>query len=127
MATFLAKPETGLWFVTNLTGASPYRYSQFKNVDAFANSDLKLGKIVAEDYLDAAQRTMDHPNRVVDLALPGWTQYRDALELAVSKAMAKEASPQAALDEAKGAFDEISDRMGGKGRQMEIYKLVLGK
>ena len=127
LATFLTKPETGLWFVTNLTGASPYRYSQFKNIDAFANSDLKLGKVVAEDYLDAAQRTMDHPNRVVDLALPGWTQYRDALELAVSKAMAKEASPQAALDEAKGAFDEISDRMGGKAKQMEIYKLVLGK
>ena len=58
--------------------------------------------------------------------MPGWTQYRDALELGVSKALAGEADPQTALDEVKAAFDEISDRMGGLERQAEIYKLVLG-
>lgn len=126
MVSFIVKPESGLWFVTNLTGASPYRYSQLENVDAFANGPLQLGEEVANDYLDAAKRTLDHPNHVVDLALPGWVQYRDALELGVSKALAGEASPQDALDEVKAAFDEISDRMGGLARQAEIYKLVLG-
>ena len=127
MVTHVTKPESGLWFVTNLTGASPYRYSQFQNVDAFANGPLQLGAEVAEDYLRAAQETLDHPNHVTDLALPGWVQYRDALELAVSKAMAREASPQEALDEAKATFDEISDRMGGLERQAEIYQIILGE
>jgi multiple sugar transport system substrate-binding protein len=126
MVTELTKPESGLWFVTNFTGASPYRYSQFQNTEAFATGALNLGDEVAADYLTAAQETLDHPNYVTDLALPGWVQYRDALELAVAKAMAKEASPQEALDEAKATFDEISDRMGGLERQAEIYQLVLG-
>ncbi len=126
MATFLTKPESGLWFVTNLTGCSPYRYSQLDAVDAFANGPLGLGEEVAKDYLDAARRTLDHPNSVTDLALPGWVQYRDALELSVSKALANESSPQQAMDEAKAAFDEISDRMGGLKKQAEIYKLTLG-
>lgn len=125
-AVELTKPESGLWFVTNPTGCSPYRYSQFKNVDAFASGPLKLGKEVAEDYLDAAQRTLDHPNAVTDFAMPGWVQYRDALELAISKAMSEEASAQAALDEAAASFNEISDRMGGLKQQADFYLKVLG-
>lgn len=126
LVTHLTNPESGLWFVTNPTGCSPYRLSQLQNVDEFANGALQLGEEVATDYLDAAQRTLEHPNAVVDFAMPGWTQYRDALELGVSKALAGEADPQTALDEVKVAFDEISERMGGLARQAEIYKLVLG-
>lgn len=126
LVTHLTNTESGLWFVTNPTGCSPYRLTQLQNVDEFANGALKLGEEVAKDYLDAAKRTLEHPNAVVDFAMPGWTQYRDALELGVSKAMAGEADPQAALDEVKATFDEISDRMGGLKKQAEIYKLVLG-
>jgi len=126
VATYLTNPENGLWFVTNPTGCSPYRYSQFKNVDAFANGPLKLGTEVAEDYLAAAKETLDHPNAVTDFALPGWVQYRDALELAISKAMSEETTAQAALDEAAAAFDEISDRMGGKKAQADIYLKTMG-
>jgi len=126
VATELTKPESGLWFVTNPTGCSPYRLSQFKNVDAFANGPLKLGKEAAEDYLDAAQRTLAHPNAVTDFAMPGWVQYRDALELAISKAMSEEATPQAALDEAAASFNEISDRMGGLKQQADIYLKTMG-
>jgi multiple sugar transport system substrate-binding protein len=126
MAIQLSKPESGLWYVTNLTGASPYRYSQLEAVDEFANGPLQLGEEVARDYLDAAKRTLDHPNAVTDQAFGGWVQYRDALELGVSKAMADEADPQTAMDEVATAFDEISDRMGGKERQAELYRITLG-
>ena len=126
VVTHLTKPESGLWFVTNLTGCSPYRYSQMANVDAFANGPLKLGTEVAEDYLAAAQATLDHPNAVTDLAVPGWVQYRDALELAIAKAMGEEMSAQAALDEAAAAFNEISDRMGGLKSQADIYLRTMG-
>lgn len=127
MVTELTKPESGLWFVTNQTGASPYRFSQMEAVDEFANGPLDLGEDVAIDYLTAARETLDHPNAVTDLAFPGWVQYRDALELAVAKAMANEMSAQAALDEAAAAFDEISDRMGGLKSQADIYLRTMGK
>lgn len=126
MVTHITNPEGGLWFVTRYTGASPYRYSQFEDIEAFAHGPLDLGEEVAQDYLQAAEDTFAHPNYVTDLAMPGWVQYRDALELAISKAMAREVSPQEALDDAKAAFDEISERMGGLESQAEIYQLVLG-
>lgn len=127
MVTELTKPESGLWFVTNRTGASPYRFSQMQNVDAFADGPLGLGVETAQDYLMAAQATLDHPNAVTDLAFPGWVQYRDALELAVAKAMADEMSPQAALDEAAASFNEISERMGGLQSQADIYLRTMGR
>ena len=126
MVTHLASVESGLWFVTNPTGASPYRFSQFDAVDEFANGPLQLGEEAAKDYLDAARATLDHPNAVTDLAFPGWVQYRDALELAVAKALADELPAQEALDEAQVAFDEISGRMGGLEQQAELYRRTLG-
>ena len=126
VATYLAKPESGLILVTTPTGCSPYRYSQMANVDEFANGPLKLGEEVAMDYLAAAQETLDHPNAVTDLAVPGWVQYRDAIELAIAKAMGEELSAQAALDEAAASFNEISERMGGLKSQADIYLRTMG-
>ncbi|MCY4093090.1 MAG: extracellular solute-binding protein [Caldilineaceae bacterium] len=124
--THLTKPESGLAFVTDLTGASPYRFSQMEAVEEFATGPLQLGEEVAVDYLNAARETLDHPNAVTDQAFGGWVQYRDALELGVSKALANEASPQDALDEVAAAFNEISERMGGLQHQAELYARTLG-
>jgi multiple sugar transport system substrate-binding protein len=69
---------------------------------------------------------MDNPNTIWDLRIPGWTQYRDALELGVSKGLAGEAPPQAALDEAAQNFTQITNRLGGPKKQMENYKAAIG-
>ncbi len=126
MAVELAKPEAGLWFVTNLTEVSPYRFSQLEAVDAFVHGPLQLSEEVAQDYLEVARTTLAHPNAVTDHAFGGWVQYRDALELGVSRALALEVDPQTALDEVAAAFNAISDRMGGRERQAELYRLTLG-
>jgi len=126
MLEFISSPESSLWFVTNPTGCSPWRFSHLAAVDEFAHGPLNLGEEAARDYLEAARGTLDHPNFVTDLAVLGWVQYRDALELAVAKAMGDELPAQEALDEAKAAFDEISERMGGMRRQAEIYRKTLG-
>jgi hypothetical protein len=76
--------------------------------------------------MDAYKRTLEHEYLVSDLAVLGWVQYRDALELAIGRGVAGEMSPQEALDEAKASFDEISERMGGKDRQAETYRKTLG-
>ena len=126
LAVELAKPEAGLWFVTNLTEVSPYRFTQLEAVDAFVHGPLQLSEAVARNYLDVARATLAHPNAVTDHAFGGWVQYRDALELGVSKALALEAGPQTALDEVAAAFNNISERMGGRERQAELYRLTLG-
>ena len=124
--THLTKPESGLKFVTDLTGASPYRFSQMEAVEEFATGQLQLGEDVAIDYLNAACETLDHPNAVTDQAFGGWVQYRDAPELGVSRALANELPPQDALDEVAAAFNEISERMGGLQHQAELYARTLG-
>ena len=126
LAVELAKPEAGLWFVTNLTEVSPYRFTQLEAVDAFVHGPLQLSEDVARNYLDVARATLAHPNAVTDHAFGGWVQYRDALELGVSRAMALEADPQTALDEVAAAFNNIGERMGGRERQAELYRLTLG-
>jgi multiple sugar transport system substrate-binding protein len=125
MLTYLTQPENALWFVTNPTGASPYRYSQLANPEAFA-AGLNVSVESATDYLDAAQRTLEDPNAVIDLAIPGFNQYRDALELGVSQAIAGELSAQEALDQVAAAWDEITERMGGRELQAELYAKTLG-
>ena len=124
--SYMCGEEKGMEMVTTATGCSPYRSTQLSNVAEFANGPLKLGEEAAKDYLDAASSTLNHPNAVVDFAMPGWVQYRDAMELGVSRGMAGETDPQSAMDEVKAAFDEISVRMGGLEKQAEIYRLVLG-
>ncbi len=53
-------------------------------------------------------------------------QYRDALGLGVSKALANELPPQDALDEVAAAFNEFSERMAGLQHQAELYARTLG-
>jgi len=125
MLSYLAKPENSLWFVTHPTGASPYRESQLSNPAAFAEG-LKISEATAKDYLDAARQTLSHPNAVFDLAIPGFNQYRDALELGVSQALAGELTAQKALDQVAAAWEEVSKRMGGKQSQAALYAKTLG-
>ena len=61
-----------------------------------------------------------------DLAIPGFSQYRDSLELGVSQALAGELSAQEALDQVAAAWEEVSDRMGGKEEQAALYAKTLG-
>lgn len=80
----------------------------------------------ATTYLRALNETMTHPNLVLNLRMPGWTQYRDALELAVSKALAGEASPEDSLNEAAEAWNAITGRLGGPEKQRDNYRTHLG-
>ena len=73
-----------------------------------------------------ASATLAHPNAVTDDALGGWVQYRDALELDESRALAQKADPQTVLDEVAAAFNNISECMGGREQQAELYRLTLG-
>ena len=104
---------------------NPVRVGQLEP-KGWVDGALKFDQTAAEQYTSALKRTMDSPNTIWDLRIPGWTQYRDALELGVSKGLAGEAPPQAALDEAAQTFSQITNRLGGPKKQMENYKAAIG-
>jgi multiple sugar transport system substrate-binding protein len=125
-ASFVSSKETSLKMVTAPTGVNPLRYSHF-DTKPWVNSTFKWEEAEAKRYLDAIKRTLEHPNIIMDLRIPGWVQYRDALELAISKGLAGEAAPQAAMDEAGEAWKQVTQRMGGAGKQKDIYAAAVGK
>lgn len=104
---------------------NPVRTGQL-DPKGWVEGPLKFDQVAAEQYTSALKRTMDNPNTIWDLRIPGWTQYRDAVELAVSKALAGEAAAQAALDEAVQTFGQITTRLGGPRKQMEYYRAAVG-
>lgn len=125
MLTYLTQPANALWFVTNPTGASPYRFSQLADPAPFVEG-LGVSEETALGYMAASQATLEHPNAVIDLAIPGFSQYRDALELGVSQALAGELSAEDALNQVATAWEEVSNRMGGKEGQAQLYARTLG-
>jgi multiple sugar transport system substrate-binding protein len=105
---------------------NPIRTSEVNDPKPWMEGKLQFTQRSAETYIRALNETMTHANLVLDLRLPGWTQYRDALELAVSKGLSGEASPEAALNEAADAWKTITERLGGAEKQMIYYKIHLG-
>jgi len=125
LAAYLASPPImKLASLTGGSGVNPARYSTIKDIDAW----VKAGFPGAEDakaYLDMIQKVQEYPNTVFQLRLPGYVQYQDALELAVSKALSRQASPQEALDEAAREWDGITDRLG-RDNQKKLYRQSIG-
>jgi len=125
LATYLSTPEIMLYAsVTPGSGVNPARYSIMENTAAWLSVGFPNEEAVAE-YLAIQQAVMEHPNTIFQLRIPGYIQYQDALELAISKALANQATPQEALDEAAAAWEEITDRIGRESQQ-KLYRESIG-
>jgi len=105
---------------------NPIRTSEVTDPKPWMEGPLQFSERSATTYIRALDETMNHPNLILDLRIHGWTQYRDAVELAVSQALADEASPQQALDDCATSWRAITDRLGGPQKQMESYGDFLG-
>jgi multiple sugar transport system substrate-binding protein len=79
----------------------------------------------AESYTQAIADSIESPNIVFDLRIPGIPEYKDTLEIAVTKALVGEATPQEALDEAAAEWEKITDRLG-RDQQAQFYRESLG-
>lgn len=123
-ASHIAGREMSLEMVTNPTGAQPFRQSHLSDLTAWTQRGAQMDKAAAESYLAAEKATMEHKNLMVDLRIPGFTQYRDAAELAIAQALAAEKSPQEALDACAASWKEISQRVG-IDRQRELYQSAI--
>ena len=99
----------------------PVRFSQLDPVE-WVNSPFKWDEREADDWLEAIGASIDHPNVIPDLRIPGWGEYRDPLELALSLVASGESTAQEALDECAATWDEVTERVGGREKQMQFYK-----
>ncbi len=117
------KDLAGVLATTGGTGVNPLRQSQFDNLGLWTGAGFDEES--AKDYLDAIKATIDDPNAIVDLRIPGAFEYFDALDAGIAKAITGEADAQAALDEVVATWDAITDRLG-RENQLKLYKQSLG-
>lgn len=113
---------SGKAIVTPGTGVNPYRVSHLTNVD---NWSTIFSKPEAESYLGAIKDTLDAKNVTFDLRLPGFFSYTEVLEIELSKALAGEVEPKAALDAVAAEWDRLTEEFG-KDKQLAAYRASMG-
>ncbi len=124
LAAYYASPPIMQWAaLTSGSGVNPARYSTVNDYEAWDAIGFEIDD--AEEYLNAIAASQEHPNAVFQLRIPGYVQYQDALELAVSKALSGQATAEEALAEAAEEWDRITDRIGRED-QLRIYRDSLG-
>ncbi len=113
----LTSRDITLWMNIYPSGMNPSRESHFKAADwtiaGFPEAD-------AQEYLDSISESYSHPNRIVDLRIPGQGEYWIAAEDEWTRAIAGEISSQEALDNAAAKWEEITDKYD-REQQTELY------
>lgn len=108
---------------TGGTGINPTRYSQLEDIQGWM--DAGFDEESANDYLDAILTTINHPNAVLDLRITGSSEYLDALDAQIVRALSGEISPQEALDNVAAEWNNITDRLG-RDAQLQQYRESVG-
>lgn len=122
LVSHLTGKDISLWMMIYPSGMNPWRASHFNAADwTIAGYPQEF----AQEYLDSIQNSYNHPNRIVDLRIPGAGQYWIALEDEFTRAVAGEISPQEALDNAATAWNELTDQLG-RENQLQLYQASLG-
>ena len=113
----LSSKDISLWMNIYPSGMNPSRKSHFNPADwtiaGYPEADAK-------QYLDSISQSYDHPNRIVDLRIPGQGAYWIAAEDEWTRAVSGDISSQEALDNAVAKWDEITDRLD-RAKQQELY------
>ena len=108
--------------VTSGTGINPYRFTHFTNIDAWTKA---LSYQAASEYLSVLQNSLDAPCVALDLRIPGLHRYTRSFEIELTRALKKEITVIAALDNIAHKWDEITNELG-RERQLSIYRSSMG-
>lgn len=123
LATYLGSPEVRVQAVTTPgCGVNP---NSTELLDPAIWVDAGFTEEDAQAYTQAIVDSLDHPNAVFDLRIPGIPEYKDALEIGVTSALVGEATAQEALDQVAAEWEAITDRLG-RDQQAQYYRESLG-
>jgi multiple sugar transport system substrate-binding protein len=120
---WFSNPENSLRdVVTSGTGINPYRFTHFTNIDAWTQA---LSLTAASEYLDVVRTSLDSQNLALDLRIPGFYRYTEALQEELSGILQDESSAKEAMDRVALAWDRITNDLG-RERQLAVYRATMG-
>lgn len=120
--TYLTNSENSIkQAVTGGTGVNPYRSTHF---DVSKWTGL-MSEVEAKSYLAAQQGSIEAKNVALDMRLPGYFSYTEILEVELSKAIAGQVEPKAALDAIAVEWDKLTDEFG-RENQLAAYRASMG-
>lgn len=122
VSTVVSPEVSGKAIVTANSGVNPYRFSHYDNLE---NWGSVFTPEEAASYLGAQRASLDAPNVALDLRLPGFFSYTEVLEIELSKALAGEVEPQAALDTIAAEWNKMTDEFG-RDKQLAAYRASVG-
>ena len=121
--TWFSNPENSLHdVVSSGTGINPYRFTHFTSIDAWTQA---LSMTAASEYLDMVRTSLDSPNVALDLRVPGFYRYTEALEEELSAILRGDGSTRDSMDRVAMAWELITDELG-RERQLDAYRSAMG-
>jgi multiple sugar transport system substrate-binding protein len=75
----------------------------------------------ATRYLEAYYENLTLPNQKTYLRIPGAAEYWHELDMRISRVLAGQTSPKAALDDTAQAWEQITERYG-RDSQKKLYQ-----
>lgn len=118
-----SNPENSLHdVVTSGTGINPYRLTHFTSIDAWTRTFTRTG---AAEYLEVLRTSLDSPQAALDLRIPGFFRYSEALEIPVIEALKGAVSVEDALNQVAADWEKITDSLGRES-QLAIYRTSMG-
>ena len=122
-AAFMGSHETlAQAVVTGGTGANPGSATTL-NPDVWVAAGWDQAE--AEAYLGMIQTSLEDPNAVMDLRIPGASEYKSFLEVAMTEAISGQKTAQEALDDCAAEWDRITDSLG-REQQLALYRASVG-
>jgi len=119
---WFSNPENSLRdVVTSGTGINPYRFTHFTNIDAWTQS---LSRTAASEYLDVVRTSLDSQNVALDLRIPGFYRYTEALEDELSVILRSGISHEEAMDRVASSWDQISNDLD-REKQLTVYRAAM--
>jgi multiple sugar transport system substrate-binding protein len=123
--SYMAQPAQANADVTlGKTGYNPYRISQFLNRQPWVDAGFSPDE--AANYLGAIEDSLNSPNMVLDLRIPGNQQYQQVeLDRIIAQYLAGELDTDQAAQELFDAWEAISEEQG-RDTQFTTYLATIG-
>ncbi|MCC6674121.1 MAG: extracellular solute-binding protein [Thermomicrobiales bacterium] len=118
----LTGKDISMWMMVYPSGMNPWRKSHF---NAAEWTVAGYPEDYAKQYLDSILNSYEHPNRIIDLRIPGTGQYWILLEDAYTRAVTGEIDAQTALDDAAAQWQDLTDQLGRENQQ-KLYSASIG-
>lgn len=116
---FMALDSSLAYVSSSYAGMDPFRISHFETPEAFG---MFSSYAEAKEYLDGVRSNIEvgYP----ELTMLGSAQYMDTLSLALSQALAKQKTPQEALDWAASEWNKITESLGEDIQKQYYQELI---